>query len=420
MKLISSTAIVLASAGIATPAAAAQYGAAAPPPPRNGQAVAQAPAQAQPQVKPSAKAVKAILDLQTTVNNKDYANVPAKVAAAQAVATTKEDRYLIARLQLNAAVAQNDNATMAQALDAVAQSGYLDSSKMAGLYLGLGANFYNSKQYPQAVVALQKATAMDPNNAEASRLYGVALFQTGRKADAFGAFQKTIHATVAAGKKPEEDLYKLAVQSAFDTKSPEAPAIAREWLAAYPSPESWRNAIAIYRNLGGQDTEGTLDLLRLMQATGSLQNAGDYALFATADAEQNNWNEAQAVLNAGEAAHVVNPAAPDMRDIVAAVKAKPKATAADLAAATKAAVNGTALLHIGDRYYAMGDYPKAVELYRMALGKPGVDTAVANLHIGMALARQGDKAGATTALNSVTGPRADIAKYWLIYVNQKA
>ena len=69
---------------------------------------------------------------------------------------------------------------------------------------------------------------------------------------------------------------------------------------------------------------------------------------------------------------------------------------------------------------AMGDYAKAVELYRMSLGKPGVDAAVANLHIGMALARAGDKAGATTALNAVTGPRADIAKYWLTYVNQRA
>jgi hypothetical protein len=79
-----------------------------------------------------------------------------------------------------------------------------------------------------------------------------------------------------------------------------------------------------------------------------------------------------------------------------------------------------ALLHIGDRYYAMGNYAKAVELYRMAMGKPGVDAAVANLHIGMALARAGDKAGATAALNSVTGARADIAKFWLTYVNQKA
>jgi hypothetical protein len=40
-----------------------------------------------------------------------------------------------------------------------------------------------------------------------------------------------------------------------------------------------------------------------------------------------------------------------------------------------------------------------------------------NLHLGMALARAGDKAGATAALNAVTGARADIAKYWLAYVS---
>ena len=79
-----------------------------------------------------------------------------------------------------------------------------------------------------------------------------------------------------------------------------------------------------------------------------------------------------------------------------------------------------ALLRIGDRYYAMGNYPKAVELYRMSMGKPGVDKDVANLHVGMALARAGDKAGASAALNSVVGDRAGIAKFWLAYVGQKA
>jgi hypothetical protein len=48
-----------------------------------------------------------------------------------------------------------------------------------------------------------------------------------------------------------------------------------------------------------------------------------------------------------------------------------------------------------------------------------VEPGLANLHIGMALARAGDKAGATTALNAVTGPRADVAKFWLTYVNQR-
>ena len=38
----------------------------------------------------------------------------------------------------------------------------------------------------------------------------------------------------------------------------------------------------------------------------------------------------------------------------------------------------------------------------------------------MALARSGDKAGATAALNAVTGARAEIAKYWLTYLSTAA
>jgi tetratricopeptide (TPR) repeat protein len=155
-----------------------------------------------------------------------------------------------------------------------------------------------------------------------------------------------------------------------------------------------------------------------MQATGALSTAGDYRLFITSSSEQLNYNEAQAVLDAGIAAKVINPAGSEFKDIIVPLKAKQKATAADLAVATKSAANGMALLRIGDRYYGMGNYAKAIELYRMAMGKPGVDPAIANLHLGMALARSGDKAGATTALNAVTGPRADVAKYWLIYINK--
>ena len=38
----------------------------------------------------------------------------------------------------------------------------------------------------------------------------------------------------------------------------------------------------------------------------------------------------------------------------------------------------------------------------------------------MALARQRDKAGATAALSKVTGTEAELAKYWLLYVNRSA
>src|SRR6185503_1355977 len=105
MKLITTTALAVVVAAFATPAAAQEYQNSYSQPrqqqpstqPTSGQSTAQQPAAA---VKPSSKAAKAIIDLQTAVNNKDFANVPAKVAAAQAVASTSEDRYLIARLQL--------------------------------------------------------------------------------------------------------------------------------------------------------------------------------------------------------------------------------------------------------------------------------------------------------------------------------
>ena len=70
----------------------------------------------EPQLQPSNSALKAIVDLQTSVNANDYAAVPAKVAAAQKVAKTPVDRYLISQLQLKAALAAKDNAAIATAI----------------------------------------------------------------------------------------------------------------------------------------------------------------------------------------------------------------------------------------------------------------------------------------------------------------
>ena len=420
MKLITTTALAVVGAFSAAPASAQTYGS-QPQPQQQPVATQQQSAQpAAPKVSPSKKALAAIVDLQATVKKSDFANLPAKVAAAQAVATTKEDRYLIGRLQLDAAIAAKDNTSIAAAIEAMASSGFLDSTAAASLYQSLGGTFLNEKQYPRAVAAYQKALALNPNNAEAQVLIGEAYFASNQNAEAAAAFQRAVQARVAAGQKPDESLIKRAVAVAYEAKSPAAIDLARQWVASYPSPASWSDAIAIYQNLNRPDVEGLLALSRLMHVTGSIKTGGGYAQYARAAADQNNFNEAQLALDAGLAAKLIDPAKSEYQDLVQGLKTKPKATAADLADATKNAQSGMALLRIGDRYYAMGDYAKAVELYRMAMSKPGVDAAVANLHIGMALARSGDKAGATTALNAVTGPRAEIAKFWLTYVNLKS
>lgn len=421
MKLMISTAVLALLAASAPAAAQMNYGAQSAPQPQPQQPMpeqqAQAPASAQKQIKVSGKASKAIADLQTTVNKGDYANVPAKVAAAQAVATTADDKYAVGQLALKAAVMQKDNAAEATAIDMIANSGFVDAATSSKLYASLGTTLYNAKQFPQATAAFQKALSLNPNNGEVYSLLGEAKFAQGQKADAASDFQRAIQIALASGQKPDEALLKRGVSVAYDAHSPLAVQLGREWAATYPGPDSWRNSIAIYRNLNHPDVESTLDLLRLMQATGTL-NAGDYALFAEAAADQGNYNEAQSVIDAGIAAHVVDPSSAQFRDIVSGLKGKPKATAADLQSAAKMSPTSINLLRIGDRYYGMGDFAHAADIYRQVLSKPDADKELANLHLGMALARAGDKAGATAALNAVTGPRADVAKFWLVYVQQ--
>jgi tetratricopeptide (TPR) repeat protein len=392
----------------------------------SAQAQAQAPAQKQQaqtpedSIKPSKKATKAIVDLQTAVNAKDVATIPAKLAAAQAVATTKEDHYWIARMQLKAAADSKDNAAAASAIDAIAATGLMPASDVADLYSALGGSAFNAKQYDAAAKAFEHQIALDPNNATAMVNLAATRSAAGDKSQALSALQRAIKASTATGKKLDENVYQQAVGMAYEAKLPDAIQLSRDWVTAYPNPESWRNTIAIFRNETHQDGEGTLDLLRLMQAAGAMQKPTDYAMFVNADLDQQNYAEAQAVLDAGIAAHVVDPAGADFKQLAAEVKGKKKATAADLDAALKMSPSPINMLHIGDQFYAMGDYAKAAGIYRQTMGKSGMDPDVSNLHLGMALLRSGDKAGAIAAFKAVTGARADIAKLWLIYAQQDA
>ena len=419
MKLINQTAVVLAV--FAAPAAA-QYGSSAPPQPTTRPPAAQqaAPAAAAtPSVKPSSKALKAIVDLQTAVNKNDTANIPAKVAAAQAVASTKEDRYLIAQFQLKVAANANDAAAASTAIDGIAASGILDASHVAALYRGLGGTYFKAKQFPQAAAAFQHAIDLDPRDADTLMALAESQNGVGQKAQAVATFERAIQTSVAAGQKPEEAIYRRALSIAYEAKLSNSVELGQEWLAAYPGPDSWHNSLAIFRNVDHPDASATFDLLRLSRATNSMVGDGDYYNYASEAANQANYGEARAVIAEGIAAGKIKPTDAGISDVQAALKGKPSPTPAELAAAEKGASIPNAYIRVGDRYYGAGNYQKAAELYRTGVTK-GADPNLGNLRLGEALARAGDKAGATAALSKVGGSLGPIAKFWTIYAQHQA
>lgn len=371
----------------------------------------------------SKDAMKALTELQTAVNANDTASIAAKLAAAQAVVKTPAERYVVAQLQLKAANASKDPAAIGAAIEAMIASGGADAALAVPLHLNLGKIQLNAKQYDAAASSFDHVLAQDANNTDALVLLAETRNSQGRVADAVGMITRAIKVRTAAGQKADETWYKRAVALAYNAKQPNAVELSRQWVTAFPTTTNWRDALRIYRSTVQLDDAATLDALRLARATGALDGEGEYRTYARTAVAASSPVEAKAAIDEAAAAGKLDLANSGFAEVMTALKGVRGADAASLAAASKdvlAAPTGRAAMRVGDGFYGLGDYTKAAELYRAALTKSGVDTNQVNLRIGMALARGGDKAGATAALGAVTGPLAELAKFWLLYVNRAA
>jgi hypothetical protein len=243
----------------------------------------------------------------------------------------------------------------------------------------------------------------------------------GRKADAVALMAKSIAAAKAAGQKPKENDYKFAARIAYDAKAPAAGQITQAWLADYPNPTNWRDALRIYRDVNGLEGQSKIDVMRLARAANALNGEGDYFGYVSELISHGYLNEAKAVIDEGGAKKAIDPNKSAFKQFAPKLANAPSRAAIDAAAkAALAGGNGKLAMEAGDTLYGTGAFAESVPLFKAAAAKGGVDANLANLRLGMALARAGDKAGATAALNAVTGPHANTAKYWLIWVNAQA
>lgn len=418
-KAVGLGALLASGLALASPAHA-QYGAA---PPKTADSPSSASKDAKPQFSISSQARKAIVELQTAVDANDTANIAAKAAAADAKAKTADDRYIIAQLRLKAAANSKDMTAAAQAIEAVLASGATPEADKATYYKNLGQIHYNAKAYDKASAAFQQVLQRDPNNLDATVMLAESRNSLGQTAEAITLIQKAIAIKLAAGQKPEENWYKRALALSFAAKMPNSMSLARDWVAAYPSATSWRDAIRIYQTVGRVDDGSMIDSMRLARVTGALASENDYFRFANLLVNKGYAGEAKAVMEEGFAANKISKSASPFNQLYPLATSKSQGDRASLAASGKAAASGSdpkKIVAIADAYYGYGDYAQAAELYRAALGKAGVDKDLANLRLGMTLARSGDKAGATAALNAVGGNQAEVAKLWLTYLATKA
>ena len=387
---------------------------------------AEAPVSGAPDQKKITKPVRAVLlEVNTLSAAADHAGVIAKTKALLAGPLNPEEQYYVAFGQLTAAQAIKDTSATEEAIRILSDNQYLPAEQRPRFIANLATLAQQRRDYVAVVKYREQLVAMTPNDPEAIVNLAIVYKDLKQTSKAIETLGKAIDAKAAAGQKADESWYGTRLQLAYDAKTPDVQAASLAFVTAYPSATNWSNVLNIYRDSVNADDQLNLDTVRLRRAAGALGGERIWQEYASTALEKGLPGEAKKVLDEGIAAKKLTGTKPIEKEIAMVAAPKLKADQASLPGLERDAAkapNGKTALGTGDAYYGYGNYAKAAEMYRLAASKStGVDAATANLRLGAALAMAGDKAGATTAFNAVTGsPRAQLGKYWLVYLSQKA
>ncbi|GGB31416.1 hypothetical protein GCM10011380_20980 [Sphingomonas metalli] len=377
---------------------------------------------------------------QTALNAKDLATAAPALDQMDGLAKTDDDRYFAASLRYNLeqlkiqnARAANPNApvdetALAKPLDALIASPVTKQDAKAKFAYQRGILAYNGKQFPVAIQYFTQAKQLGETDPNLSLQLAQAKVSSGDVAGGLTELDTTVQAQIAAGQKPDEDVFRYGISRANQAKlGPQTMTWIQRYIATYPTRKNWRDAVVTY-GLAGNSVEKLteaqkIDLFRLLRATNALADQNDYLEYADDVQRRGLPAEAQAVIKEGQAAGKIPASNALAKQILtdATNALKVEGSLAPLEAKANAAANGKLAAGTGDAYLGTGDYAKAAALYRTALQKGGVDADEVNTHLGIALARSGDKAGAKAAFGAVkAAPRSNIAALWTTYLDAPA
>jgi tetratricopeptide (TPR) repeat protein len=385
-----------------------------------------APAQPQGRQLSLSREERAVLvPLEAAVRNPDRAVQDAALAAAQPVVRGADARYAFARYQMAIAVQRNDNAMLGAAIDQALETNAATPEETV-VYLNSQAQLAtDARDFAKAERALNRLVQLRPNDPDLLVRVGQLRASQGRNLEGLQSIERAIAARVAAGQPAPESWHRYALRLAYDSRDAQlrsrANPIARGLVAAYPTTTNWRDALLILRETNQLDAQAEVDVLRLSRAAGALAGERDYFELANTLNQGGYPGEAKAVIEDGIRRNQITAGNPTFRDLLAVATRRSAEDQREMPAAiaaANAAASGTPSLRTADALFGYGRYTDAISLYRAALTKGGVDSNLVNFRLGMALALANQRAEAETAFRAVTGPRAEIANYWLAFLNQ--
>jgi hypothetical protein len=360
---------------------------------------------------------------ETALNAGDVATANAQIASL--TPTSDFEVYAAAALRFQLAAKRGDIQAQRIALSDMFKSNSVPPNDAPRLRYLAGLYSFYVANYDDTIAQLNYAKTLGYTGVDATLLMADTYSRRNKPKDARAMVEQAFGQLKAEGKPIPAAWYDKAISLAYQNGDwPAVGLLYRYRLVAYPSTGNWRTALVNYSAATGMNPEVQLDLYRLQAANGAMASERDYQAYALLAEKNGNNAEAKAIIEAGRAAGKLSATQPATAKVMKAVTPKAAKEIAGLTAAAKkagTAKDGTAALAVADSYFALSQYPQAVEQYRAAIAKGGIDAGRANTRLGVALARSGDMAGARTALAQVNGGEwTNLAGLWTVWVDQQA
>ncbi|HEY5711873.1 MAG TPA: hypothetical protein VIT38_08255 [Allosphingosinicella sp.] len=390
-----------------------------PPQPQQPSGTAPAPGQRQPNLsRAEATALQPVLDAVRAAN---WPAATTALTTGAPAARGNDAKYLVGRLRYEIATHTNDAAMRSQAVDEMIASGGAQPNEMPALLEEQLRTATAAGDTAKAARASAALDALNPNDPGRFTRQAVARAAANDVPGAIALYQQAIRTQTTAGQPVPQEWRQQIAALAYRARQPQTVGYMREWLVASPSPSLWHDTIVIYLELANADPSLKLDGYRLMRAAGAMNAERDFVEHSEAANSVRAYGEVKAVLDEGMRRNLITTNAGFARERLAEVNGRVAADQASLngeRAAANASRDAMLPTRLADAYYGYGQYAPAAELYRLAMTKGG-DANTLNMRLGAALAQSGDRAGAETAFRAVTGPRAELAQLWLLWLSSR-
>ena len=344
----------------------------------------------------------------------------AKVREAEAVPNkSPAEQVTIERMRGAAAARAGETQTAIRSFETVLATGKLSQAEQAQTASQLAYLYSQAKDWNKTRDWAQKAKQLGGNATELDKLLAYVNSQTGDFAAIARDAQANIEAAEKAGRRPEEnDLLALADAQRRTGNAAGQSATLEKLVANYPKKEYWAAVLSRIQSKPGFSGRLALDVDRLKRETKTLDSVEGYVEMAQMALQESQAAEAKSVLDEGFARGLLGKGAEAERQKRLLALATQRATDAPkaLAAAEAEAKDGNALVRIGLAYTGLGQYDKGIELIQAGIKKGGLrNPHDAQLHLGIAQLRAGQKQKAAQTFRSVGGAdgTADLARLWM-------